>query len=375
MAGASASAAMATTRVDDHACAICLQEGFLGQPLRCGHSFCPHCLSQHIKWQRSTKATPACPLCRAEIFKADPAAELPPPPLCAGCQLSLLRLHEPVDVSQPFTCNCCENTIEDRVAWLRCSYCDWDVCNSCCAKLGAQGVADAQRDHACARSSRGKRSLLRRAVASVLLTRRRRRVVADAQTALRARAASPPLAEQPDAEAAEAHAGAAFNVFVLYDRSGDQRDRADRSQEVRSRSHRATALATAHTRRAHTHTLGTLCTGLSLCCCVHCGWCRLRVGQASACANSTRTAECASAPRGGTARDTSPSSPPSSMCSPRCPRSSMRLIGGGSTDKYGRMAAFFSPERAARSGSVIFTSLRAKKGLSHWKVAVLSVRP
>ena len=201
-------------------CAICLETP-LGRPkpLPCGHLFCPWCLVRHEKAQRRVKCVPSCPLCRSTLGAG--ATCLPPPPLCTGCDLGELMFEGPYSKTRwnhrLFTCDVCSQPITEAERWLRCFICDWDACNSCCARLGPDGVASVQRAHAITRrrceSVAARRSLWRRAlhavIARVRLTRSPRVESAVAATV-----------EESSAQAEQAgDTGAAYNVYSLFDRS------------------------------------------------------------------------------------------------------------------------------------------------------------
>lgn len=193
-------------------CAICLCTP-LGnpQPLHCGHAFCPWCLSQARKAQRQAKLAPSCPLCRADL-SGDAAAQLPPPPICAGCNIGTLSFQSVGSEPGRFSCDVCQLDILDRDRWLRCNLCDWDACNACCARLGPVGVANAQRAHALATRKAESRRLWRRAVSAVVQAARRSAAAASSSRNCRP--------EEPTA--ADSDGAGAYNVYSLYERKQDE---------------------------------------------------------------------------------------------------------------------------------------------------------
>jgi hypothetical protein len=197
-------------------CAICLGIP-LGspRPLSCGHIFCPYCLAKHVQAQQKARhSTPSCPLCRSTLDKDE--GKIPPPPVCAGCELGNLRLRDFELGDDQHTCNVCTMPIKKAERWLRCIFCDWDVCNACCSRLGPSGIAAAQQEYARNRSKRGKtRGLWFRAMkGAAALAHRRRHGSSSGGGSLKATASS---ATQGTDEVVDD--GAAYNVYVQYDRS------------------------------------------------------------------------------------------------------------------------------------------------------------
>ena len=107
-------------------CAICLEPSFNTTTLPCEHIFCTRCIR---KWAKSSleDAQFPCPTCRAPV-----------------------KINELGLAKRPS--RRCTALLDDAAKRF-----DYDACRECLVRLGAGGIAAAQREHAAHRRNSGLR--------------------------------------------------------------------------------------------------------------------------------------------------------------------------------------------------------------------------
>ena len=138
-------------------CAICLEPSFNTTTLPCEHIFCTRCIR---KWAKSSleDAQFPCPTCRATVKINELGLAKRSSRRCASCELGDFReISESTTDQRVYNCDVCGQGIDKQATWLRCSMCDYDACRECLIRLGAGGIAAAQREHAAHRRNSGLR--------------------------------------------------------------------------------------------------------------------------------------------------------------------------------------------------------------------------
>ena len=136
-------------------CAICLEPSFNTTTLPCEHIFCTRCIRRYAKTFDSELP---CPTCRAPVKINELGLAKRPSRRCASCELGDFReISESQRDQRDHNCDVCGQGIDKQATWLRCSMCDYDACRECLVRLGAGGIAAAQREHAAHRRNSGLR--------------------------------------------------------------------------------------------------------------------------------------------------------------------------------------------------------------------------
>ena len=135
-------------------CAICLEPSFNTTTLPCEHIFCTRCIRRYAKTFDSVLP---CPTCRAPVKINELGLAKRTSRRCSSCELGDFREISESHDQRDHNCDVCGQGIDKQATWLRCSMCDYDACRECLIRLGAGGIAAAQREHAAHRRNSGLR--------------------------------------------------------------------------------------------------------------------------------------------------------------------------------------------------------------------------
>lgn len=135
-------------------CAICLEPSFNTTTLPCEHIFCTRCIRRYAK---NFDSELPCPTCRAPVKINELGLAKRKSKRCASCELGDFREISESHDQRDHNCDVCGQGIDKQATWLRCSMCDYDACRECLVRLGASGIAAAQREHAAHRRNSGLR--------------------------------------------------------------------------------------------------------------------------------------------------------------------------------------------------------------------------